>query len=572
MKRIPALLIFGLLVIAAWAAYQSVSPQPEASLARLMPQDALVFLEARDLGAVLGEWNAAPEKELWLGTDNHEVFSSSRLCLRLEQAQDEFAAAAGLSPDMSFLNDVAGEQSALGVYDIGKLEFLYVTRIDSSRAMKSGIWQQRSKFETREVNGRQLYVRTDPQSERVAAFAMDDNYLILGTREDLVAGAVSLLANQKTTALSQQNWFVHAVQAAKEPGELRLVVHLAEVTKTPQFRTYWVQQNITELRLYESSVSDLFRSLSTYREERVLLLKEKPEGVSDGEDASEQVAELMRLVPPEIGFYRATAAPAVEDSLALLEQNVLTPRLGPAPASQLAPIVAGGVQLVGKESNLDVRIDTPPTTDTAGMNGDGAMKEILQKANVRAALQLHSSEASGDGVFVRLHSTIVLRGATDWDEPAVQEAIQRVLSPGLTASTLGVAWKRAGVDASSYSELDGLARIAVAVRGKCLFVSDDPQELSTVLARTSLPVSSEAAIYYAGFDHGRERQNFYQLTALIDQPSRTNAANNEAREPQFFSQNVASLSKTLAGVKSQSIISKRNGGVETQTVRYEWAR
>jgi hypothetical protein len=63
-----------------------------------------------------------------------------------------------------------------------------------------------------------------------------------------------------------------------------------------------------------------------------------------------------------------------------------------------------------------------------------------------------------------------------------------------------------------------------------------------------------------------------RLTALVDQSSRANAAGNEAREPQFFSQNVASLSNTLAAVKSQSIVAKRAGGVETQTVRYEWAQ
>jgi hypothetical protein len=93
-----------------------------------------------------------------------------------------------------------------------------------------------------------------------------------------------------------------------------------------------------------------------------------------------------------------------------------------------------------------------------------------------------------------------------------------------------------------------------------------------VLARISQPVSGEPAIYYAGFDHSRERQNFLRLTALVDQPARTNAAGDEGRQPQFFSQNVASLSKTLAGVKSQSIIARRAGRVETQTVRYEWAQ
>jgi hypothetical protein len=570
MKRVAALFIVVLLVVAGWATYQGMSRQP-LTLARLMPKDAILFLEAKDFGTVLREWDSSAGKKLWLTADNYEVFSRSRLFLRLKQAQDEFASAAGLAPDVSFLSDVAGEQSALAIYNIGKLEFVYVTRLPSARAIRSGIWQQRAQFDTREVDGKKFYVRTDPQSERVVAFAIDGDYLILGTREDLVAGALSLLANPKTAALSEQNWFTDAVKAAKDPGELRMVIHLAEVTRTPQFRTYWVQQNITELRQYESSVSDLFRAPDTYREERTLLLKGASEGTQDAADAGPQVAEIMRLVPPETGFYRASAAPSVANSLALIEQKVLTPRLGPMPASKLAPGVQGD-QAVGSGASLDVRIDAPPSSEALAKAGDDTLKDILKKANIRAALQLHRSEAAEDGIFVRLHSTIVLRAATDWEEAAVLQAIQRVLTPGLTASNLGVSWKKAGAGAQSYSELDGLARVAVATRGKYLFVSDDPTILVTALERISQPISAESAVYYAGFDHSRERQNFYQLVSLVDRPSRSNTVGSEHREPQFFSQNVASLSETLAGVKSQSIIARRKGAVETQMVRYEWAQ
>jgi hypothetical protein len=573
MKRFAAFIPVVLCVvgIAGWAAYQGIAPSPASSLARLMPQDAVLFLEARDFHSALGDWNSSRQKQLWLSTDNQEVFSRSRLFLRLKQAQDEFAAAAGLTPGMSFLGEVAGEQSALAVYDIGKLQLLYVTHLPSARAMQSGIWQQRGKFETREINGKQFYVRTDPQSQRVAAFAIADDYLILATREDLVAGALSLYANQKTTALSQQGWFVDAIKAAKEPGELRLVVHLADVTRTPQFRTYWVQQNITGMRQYESSASDLFRSAAAYREERVLLFKNKPEGSPDATDASPQVAELMRLVPPETGFYRAWALPSVEDLLTLLEQKVLTPRLGPTPDSKFSPNALSARQPAGSETNLDVRIDALPSTGAVQTSGGGALKELVKQANVRAVLQLHSSQASADGVFVRLHSTIILRAAADWEEGAVQQAVQSIVAPGLTASTLGVQWKKTG-GSQGYSELDGLARVALAVQGKYLLVSDDPATLAAVLARFAQPVSTESAIYRAGFDHARERQNFYRLTSLIDRPSRAGAANGESREPQFFSQTVASLSQTLAAVKSQSIVAKRRGGVELQTVLYEWAQ
>jgi hypothetical protein len=479
---------------------------------------------------------------------------------------------------MSFLSDVAGEQSALGLYDIGKLQLVYVTHLPSASAMKSGLWQQRGHFETRETAGQTFYVRTDPKSERVVAFAVAGDYLILGTREDLVAGTLALLANQKGAPLSQQGWFVDALKAAKdkaakdeEAGTMRLIVHLAAVTKTPQFRTYWVQRNITEMRQYESSVSDLFLSGSTYREERALLLQKAPDKSSDSDGAA-QVAELMRLVPGEAGFYRAAAGPPVEnteDTFALLEQNVLTPRLGPAPVSQLAPSVEMGEQHAGSKANLDVRIDAPPSTEAPETEGGDALKDLLKHAGVKAALEVQRSEAESDGIFVRLHSTIVLRGTANWDEAATLHAIQQTVSPGLTAANLGAAWKRSGTGAQSYSELDGLLRIAVAVKGDYLFASDDPEMLEKMLARMSQPVTAEPAIYYAGFDHSRERQNFYRLSSLVDRPSRTNSGGGE---PQFFSQNAASLSQTLAAVKSETMISRRKDNVETQTVRYEWSQ
>lgn len=580
MKKILIAAIAAALGVGAWAAYQGIA-QPSGSLARLMPPDALLFLEAKDFGALLKEWSASPQKQAWLASDNREVFSRSRLFLRLQQAQGEFASAAGIPPDMAFLGDVAGGQSALGIYDIGELELLYVSRLPSARAMNSGLWQQRAKFETRSVAGRTFYVRTDPKSERVTAFALEDDYLILGTREDLVAGALSLLAGQKAASLRGQGWFVDALKAAKEAGELRMLVHLAEVTKTPQFRTYWAPQNITEMRQYESSVTDLFRSASEYREERTLLLKNATD--TPGAQGEALVPELARLAPPEAGFYRVTASPSVDDTVALLEQKILSPQPGPAQSSRFAPIVLPGQQADVSQSNLDVRIDAPPSSTPVERAGDGELKALLNGANVQASLQLHRSEPARDGVFIRLRSTMVLRSADAWNETAVQRAVQRVVAPGLTVATLGTGWKQAGSGAQSYWELDGLVRVALATRGKYLFVSDDPESLAAALGRMGQPspdgptspknreMWGTPALYYAWFDHARERENFYRLTALIDFPSRMSQTGEE-RQPEFFSQNVASVSKALGAVKTQAVVARREGGVERQTVIYEWAR
>lgn len=566
MKRIVIAAVVVALSMIGWATFQANAPAPERNLASLMPQGAQVYLEAQDLGGLLREWNASPEKAAWMKSDNYEVFSRSRLLLRLSQAQQQFAAAAGVPPDYKFLGEVAGQQSALGIYNIGKLEFLYITRIPSSSAMKSGIWQQRSKFEPRQSAGKSFFVRTEAESGRVVAFAVDGDYLILGTREDLVAGALALMAGQKMSSLDQERWYVDTIKVAKESGDLRLLVHLGEVAKTPQFRSYWIQQNITEMQQYESSITDLYRSTGEYREERALLFNDAPQ--VSAED-TQSVAELVRLVPQGAGVFKCAAAPSLNEVLTTLEQEVLTPRLGPAPPAKTAPGVGLGEGTVGSASSLETRIDVPPPTGENTARGDEALQKLLSDENVQAMMQTHRSEVSPDGVFVRVHSAVVLDAQKDWNEQDVLRMIQATIAPGLTAYQLGVGWRVMGAGMQSYFEMDGLNTVAVAVRGKLLIAATDGTTLEEILGRMGEKSSSEPAMYVAGFRHDTERENFYKMTSVVDRSGQSQYRRSDS-EPQFFSQNIGSLSRTLGGVKSESVISRRRSGVDWQTVRYEW--
>jgi hypothetical protein len=44
------------------------------------------------------------------------------------------------------------------------------------------------------------------------------------------------------------------------------------------------------------------------------------------------------------------------------------------------------------------------------------------------------------------------------------------------------------------------------------------------------------------------------------------------REPQFFSENMASLSATLAGISAEKIMVRVEGDKVLETVTYEWSR
>jgi hypothetical protein len=81
--------------------------------------------------------------------------------------------------------------------------------------------------------------------------------------------------------------------------------------------------------------------------------------------------------------------------------------------------------------------------------------------------------------------------------------------------------------------------------------------------------SGEPATYVAGFRHDAERENLYKLTSVLDRGGQNQYGRSDS-EPQFFSQNIGSLSRTLSGVKSESVVVRRAGATDLQTVRYEW--
>jgi hypothetical protein len=550
-----------------------LKPQPE--LPALLPEGALLSIEARDFSSLLRDWNASEEKRAWLVSDNHASFSNSRLFTRLSQAQDEFSTAAGLPADSSLLGKVAGKESCLGLYDIGNLKFVYVTRLDQQQIESTPLWQTRSKFEQRSEAGSAFYVHTDASSSRTAAFASRDGWLILGTDEDLVAGVLDRLAGTSTHNLANEGWFAEAVQqAAGERGDLRMVLNLEKIVRTPYFRSYWIQQNITEMKQYSSAVSDLYRSSQAYREERVLLRRAGAAGVSHGD-----VHSLATLAPEDAAFYAVQASPAPESVLQALRDNLLEPNPERAAASYSTAPAAAVAENSGSAAQLDVRIDQAPVV-AKQTDAYAPLRALLAAQPSEALLEVYSTRAPRENAFVSLQTAMVLSAPRNWDEDAVRQALTSALPSGLTTGSLGVNWEKRSSAAGAYLALDGALPLYLAANGKQLLLANDSLLLESLLARGQKAVSSDAngsVTYTALFQHTQEESSFRRLMAQLDLAGQRGASDRETpaasgETPAFFSGDVASLSRVFSNVKSERIEEKDLGAKVTQTVTYQWTR
>jgi hypothetical protein len=567
MKRIAALLLIAILCARiGWGIYQVALPAPPP-LSKYVPAGSMLYLEANDFSSLLSNWNASPEKKQWITSTSYEVFSRSRLFLRLKGAGDQFATAAGLPPDMNFLSQIAGDDSALALYDIGKLQFLYITHLSSARSLQTDLWRMRAKFEPRTAGNLTFYIQRDPESQREVAFAISGDYLLLATREDLIAGALQLMSGAQQQTIESEQWWLQATTASERAGDLRMVLNMTKVVPDGYFRTYWVQQNITDLSQYSAAVSDLFLSDKVYREERALIRKSEPDSVPSPEVLT-ATADLVRLVPEDAGTYQALANPSPHFCFELLSAKLLAPHLGPAATVVMAPQVQLTSGEAGSGADLETRIDQAPA-ERSVQEEKSMLEVLLNKTPIRAALQVQSTERDKAGVFVRIRSAIVLVSTANWNETEVQSAVASLVRPSLTASELGVGWQ----DRSLYREMDGLWPLLMVVRGNYLLISDDSAMTGEMLAKFDRKSDQQPAEFFGGFNHARERENFARFSNVVDRPSAfANSEQDTGRVPQFFSGTVASLSSSWSSIVTENIVIRRDKEKLRQTVTYTWDR
>jgi hypothetical protein len=565
-------------------------PKPSSSsLAAFMPTGSLLVVESVNFAPLVHDWENSKEKQKWLASDNYQVFSRSRLFLRLQEAQMQFAVAAGAPPDMALLDAVAGAQSALALYDVGNLEFLYITRMPSAHAMQNVLWTNREKFEPRKAADIPYYVRTEPEKNRLVAFATAGDLLLLATREDLMAGALGLLSGKAQPALQDENWYKSAVSAtgprtvshgAGPAGDLRLVLNLPLLVKSPHFRSYWIQRNTAALKQYSAEVADIYRSETEIREERVLL-KANPPGDTEQRTtpSTAAMAELLGMLPAQEGIYLAWRDPSADTVLDLVQQKVLTPHAGPGVASQTAPGVGLTPDQAGSESDLETRIDVPPLQGTTEAPGAEALKKILHAVPLEAVLEFHSLHNVGQPTFVEPHSAVLIRSSANWDAEVTRNALRAAIMDLWTTSQIGVSWVAKHEGNADYYQIDGLAPLAVATQGPILVLANSAETLMSLLGRAPLgpAANSQGAeagpnlVYAAGFRHSAERHNIVNMMRLIEMPLAQQSrgmAGQEGRTPSFFSENLASLSQSLESIESESLLVEDRGPQLHQTVTY----
>ena len=317
---------------------------------------------------------------------------------------------------------------------------------------------------------------------------------------------------------------------------------------------------------YASAVSDLYREGPVYREERVLLRNLGSEReIAAGH--SEALGSLLNSVPEGYGFYQARIA-GPEVILEIMREKILPLAIKPSVVDRQAPQLVLTNGEVGSETDLETRIDSrsPRADDQRAISPD--LRKQVENAGPLAFLEVQGTRRNSDGVLRTTPGLLVVAAARPWDLNAVQKAIRSQLAAGLSASELGLEWRPVN-DAGGYFELDGLHDLQIATRDRLLYISTRSEMLVAALHPHAAPKKFLDLTYSAGFNHARERENFYELASILDATPEPKPLYG-VEPPRFFSRNIGGLSRALSRLDSQEIQEREETGKVLQTVIYRW--
>src|SRR5689334_20676378 len=372
MKVIRAIVVLAVVVAALWHASDGQPPRPVAEqlrLAGVMPRGALVYVQARDLSALMKAWTASTVRNKFYASPSYTAFSKSRVFLKFQDRRADFEKVLGFGMDEDRLTEIAGGASAVAVYDIGKLDMVFVTELAREKALLTTMFKQLAQFQERNSDSGSYYakdVQTDGgRLSQQFCFAHAGGKLIVTTSEGLMIRALAAVKNNGADSLIGDVMAIADQAKGFAAHDLTMWLDQARLNRDRLFNSYWIHHNAgRELNGIESGLLDLRITAQGLTEQRYFKMgagrqASQEQGSLKGSDA----AALLKFAPADTQL--AEVRPQVKaEALADTVANALfgqLPTAEPTRPEVTRPTNSSDEDSgarVERYSQLDARFDT----------------------------------------------------------------------------------------------------------------------------------------------------------------------------------------------------------------------
>jgi hypothetical protein len=597
-------------------AHRSDGQQPQSladqlKLASVMPRGAIVYVQAADLGALMKTWLASTIRTKFYDSASFTAFQKSHAYLKIQDRIKDFETAIGIRIDEKRLAELAGRASAVSIYEIGKLEMVFVTEIPRARAVISSLFKQAPQFTERSADGASYYVRdvtTDGgRLNQQFCFAYTEGKLVITTTEGLMIRA---LANAKSTGVDSMGPEVLGLAEQSKDfsaHDVTMWLDQARLNQNRYFDNYWIHQNADELANIESALVDLRNTREALLEQRWFKVGSKASApnVTAETISADQLASFMRFTPASAQLVRNYPVVGLEG----LSRAVESTLFGNLPNESWSPSEApdrtrasrneGESYRNERYSRLDSRFDVDVDDEQApkrGKTSDDQPKEnkskepathdfanrisaILSSVTSTSHCLLERSRVDAGKPFVRFERGIVV-------QLRPEAAINREALETAIVDELRTRYVIAGTQPRLLWQDDGSVRFvaqalleqgaAYSVSGNYLVLASSKEFINDILqaARSGNPSAEKPAAsadFVAVIRVSDAKVAFDTLMSKLDGKGagKSNRGKDEEGEIKFFSDNLSSL-VAASTFREIRLTRQTVGAMSTERVIYLW--
>ena len=612
-KKLIVLMAIVVLALAHRSDGQQTRPVVDQfKLAAVMPRGAMLYIQASDLGALMKTWLASPVRSQFYDSASFAAFQKSRVYLKLQDRKKDFETAIGVGLDENRLAELAGRASAVSIYDIGKIEMIFVTEVPRARAVASALFKQAPQFQERSAEGTSYYVRdvtTDGgRLNQQFCFAYIEGKLIVTTTEGLMVRAIanskagasdSLISDVVGLAEQARGFAVH---------DVTMWLDQTRLNSNRYFDNYWIHHNEKgALSNIESALIDLRLTRDGMTEQRSFKTRDRGQGLGAGLVSKEDATALMRFAPADAQLIEVHS-PGAGPLSSATEQSLF----GKLPLESWSPNeIPDRTRKSANEddntrterySRLDDRFDVDVDDEQAPSRGAGAGSQgsgkktsnqpatnnfarnigaIFSSVSAGAYCEMVRSKTEAGKPFVRFERAIVI-------QMKAQEGISREALENTITDELRARFVVAGTETPLAWQDDGAVRFvaqtlleqgaAYSVSGSYLVLASSKEFARDILQAakvTTPPREIDAPLdFYARLRVSAAKPVFDTLMSKLDGKAKTSKPkqakdDEEEAEIKFFSDNLSSLIASSA--IGEVTLSRQSGStLMTERVVYSW--
>ena len=595
-KAIPAIVLAFICVVFVVFARKS-EPKSAYGLAEDLPRGAFVYAQFSDLPALIQEWDRSQLKERYLNSTNYRQLQHRHLALKLISRWEEFNNALGFEFDTAILTGAAETRAAVAVYDIGKLDLVFIAPLSDEKMALTQFFNKKDQFEEMESPAGDVYYRQGVEADRgrqkqVIAFAALNGRFILATNESLLLRTIANV-NRKTPkdALAADPAFASLSRKLK-PHFVTVWVDQTKLNGDYYFKHYWLMQDVDQLNAIRAGMFDLEQQKGRWIERREFLTTGKDHAAGAAIPSAE-LKRLYSMAPEDAPFVRVRSLASYPELPATVVRDTLfdtTPdETGEAPESwswdtfseddfysddtydqEYDYAYLGRRYDTSIDDPYDARVTEP---EKPGSNPLAAELERQFSTNIRAALAsarpssalltTHPHTTNGP-LFVefRRAAIIHLQSAGNLRRDLLEKAIALAAQGRLTVAGRGSepAWENRNEGERSWRQLRLPMlgwEICYAINGGELIIANSAELLKTVLDAPAnkpsreLPVDVTDDLTVIRFD--QRKSAFDDIMKTLDKDALAPDTDPQKLAETFFSGNIGSLLDVASDVNRVEI-------------------